>query len=248
MKKLTIIFLAVCVVLAVGCRWVGIRGNGHIVTDQRTIEDFSEIYSRGPFEIEWRAGSPAVSITTDENLLPQIETRKIDNYLELHTREQLRPTHHIKVLASSSQRIGAKHSGAGDLTVPALAGGKFAVQSSGAADVMLEGAVDELLADTSGASDLKARALQAEATCWLKAGRKSDALARLSQVAGDPTLRQAVSAISGAVAGRVQNAWIGNKKAPQTRHPARRRGIPETSSFQLFVNRFQERHGLISGQ
>ncbi len=64
MKKLTIIFLAVCVVLAVGCRWVGIRGNGHIVTDQRTIEDFSEIYSRGPFEIEWRAGSPAVSITT----------------------------------------------------------------------------------------------------------------------------------------------------------------------------------------
>ncbi len=161
MKKLTIIFLAVCVVLAVGCRWVGIRGNGHIVTDQRTIEDFSEIYSRGPFEIEWRAGSPAVSITTDENLLPQIETRKIDNYLELHTREQLRPTHHIKVLASSSQRIGAKLSGAGDLTVPALAGGKFAVQSSGAADVMLEGAVDELLADTSGASDLKARALQA---------------------------------------------------------------------------------------
>ena len=35
------------------------------------------------------------------------------------------------------------------------------MQSSGAADVMLEGAVDELLADTSGASDLKARALQA---------------------------------------------------------------------------------------
>src|SRR6266567_2028303 len=164
MKKLTIIFLAVCVVLAVGCRWVGIRGNGHIVTDQRTIEDFSEIYSRGPFEIEWRAGSPAVSITTDENLLPQIETRKIDNYLELHTREQLRPAHHSKVLASSSQRIGAKLSGAGDLTVPALAGGKFAVQSSGAADVMLEGAVDELLADTSGASDLQARVVQISIT------------------------------------------------------------------------------------
>ena len=40
----------------------------------------------------------------------------------------------------------------------------------------------------------KARALQAEATCWLKAGRKREALERLSQIAGDSTLRNAISA------------------------------------------------------
>jgi hypothetical protein len=160
MKTLIALFIAIAVVLA-GCRWIGIRGNGHIVTDQRTVEDFSEIYSRGAFDIEWRTGAPGVSITTDENLLPEIEIRNIDNYLELRTREHLRPTHHIKVVASSPRRIGTKLTGAGDLTVPALAGGKFAVQSSGAADVTLEGSVDELLADSTGASDLKARGLQA---------------------------------------------------------------------------------------
>ena len=104
---------------------------------------------------------PQLAVTTDENLLPEIETRKIDNYLELRTRKRLRPTRQIKVLASSSQRIGVRLSGAGDLTVPALAGAKFALQSSGAADVKLEGVVDELLVDISGAGDLNARALHA---------------------------------------------------------------------------------------
>lgn len=161
MKNISFVLLAACVVFVAGCRWIGIRGNGHIVTDQRTIGEFSEIHSSGAFDIEWRAGLPALSITTDENLLPEIESRKIDNYLELRTREQLRPTRHIKVVASSSQRMGAKLSGAADLNVPALAGGKFAVQSSGAADITLEGTLDELLADMSGATDLKARGLQA---------------------------------------------------------------------------------------
>ena len=160
MKKITVAFLAGCLAHIAGCEWVGVRGNGHIATDQRPIEEFSEIHSKGGFDIEWRAGSPALSITTDENLLPEIESRNIDNYLELRTREQLRPTHRIKVVVSSSQRIGAKLTGAGDLNVPALTGEKFAVQSSGAADVTLDGTVRELLADMSGACDLKARALQ----------------------------------------------------------------------------------------
>ena len=161
MKKITIAFLAGCFALITGCEWIGVRGNGHIVTDQRPVEEFSEIHSTGLIDVEWRAGAPALSITTDENLIPEIESRNIGSYLELHTRERLRPTHRIKVVASSSQRTGAKLTGAGDLNVPALAGEKFAVQSSGAADVTLDGAVGELLADMSGACDLKARALQA---------------------------------------------------------------------------------------
>lgn len=161
MKTITVAFLAGCLALIAGCEWAGVKGNGHIATDQRPIEEFSEIHSRGGFDIEWRAGSPALSITTDENLLPEIESRKVDNHLELRTREQLRPTHRIKVVVSSSQRIGAKLTGAGDLNVPALTAEKFAVQSSGAANVTLDGTVGELLADMSGACDLKARALQA---------------------------------------------------------------------------------------
>ncbi len=37
MKKIAIVFLAACIVLVAGCRWVGIRGNGHIKTDERPV-------------------------------------------------------------------------------------------------------------------------------------------------------------------------------------------------------------------
>jgi hypothetical protein len=160
MNKLSSVFLSALALVIGGCDW-GVRGNGHIVTDQRAIEDFSEIHARGAFDIEWRNGPPSLSITTDENLLPYIETRKIDNYLELRTREHLRPRRGVTVVLSSPTRSGAKLSGATDLKVSGLSGPKFAVESSGAVDVTLDGAVDELLADMTGASDLKAKALQA---------------------------------------------------------------------------------------
>jgi hypothetical protein len=188
MKKTYLPLLAAVGLVVAGCDWQGIRGNGHIVTDQRTIEDFSELHTNGgAFDIEWRSGSPALTITTDENLVGHIEARKIDNYLELRTRERLRPTHHIKVLVSSSIRSAAKLSGASDLSVHALAGPKFAVQSTGAADVTLDGAVDELLADMTGASDLKASKLQAR-TVQISTTGAASALVNTSE-----TLRVAIT-------------------------------------------------------
>jgi hypothetical protein len=150
---------ALCCFLA-GCDAVGIRGNGHIVTEQRNVTQFSEIVSSGSLQVEWHDGAPGLSITTDENLLRYIDNHNIDNRLELHTRERVRPTHHVKVVVTSPQRIGARLSGACDLTAHALSGAKFMVQSSGAADVTLDGTVDELLADMTGASDLRAKNLK----------------------------------------------------------------------------------------
>lgn len=145
-----------------GCRWGGISGNGHVTTEQRNINTFSELQADGGFKIEWRAGAPSLSITTDENLLPYIESRNADNRLVLHTRKSLWSTHGIKVVVSSPTRSAAKFQGAADLTANGLSGSSFAVQSSGAADITLGGAVDELLLDMTGASDLRAKDLQAK--------------------------------------------------------------------------------------
>jgi hypothetical protein len=156
----TISFTAVLGLWLSGCHWIGIRGNGQITTDQRTIATFSEIDADGAFQIEWRSGAPALSITTDENLLRYIDSEKIDDRLRLHSARNLWPTHGIKVVASSPTRTAARLTGATRLTVNQLTGGNFAVESSGAATVMLDGAVDKLLADMTGASELKAGSLQ----------------------------------------------------------------------------------------
>jgi hypothetical protein len=187
MKNGTIVLLTACVVLAAGCDLVGIRGDGRIVTDQRTVSDFSEIEARGAFRIEWRSGAPALSITTDENLLPYIETRNINNRLSLRSRENLRPTHHINVVISSPTRSAASLSGASDLKVPALTGPKFAIESRGAAEVTLDGAVNELLVDMTGASDLRARSLQARSVQISTTGAAS------AQVNPTETLRVAIT-------------------------------------------------------
>ena len=180
MKKTDFFILTAVAILVSGCDLVGIRGNGHIVTDQRTIGEISQIYSRGAFKIEWRNGPPALSITTDENLLRYIDSRKIDNRLELRTNERIRPTHSTKVVVSSPTRVGAKLSGATDLTVHALSQPKFVVQGSGACDITLDGTVDELLADLTGAGDLRGKGLQTK-TAEISATGASDVSISVSE-------------------------------------------------------------------
>jgi len=160
MNRITISVLTTFIILVTGCDWLGVRGNGHLTTDQRTVTAFSEIEAEGAFEIEWRSGAPALGITTDENLLPYIEGRNIDNRLRLHSRDRIRPTHGVKIVASSPTRSAAKLTGATRLSATQLSGAKFAVESTGAARVTLDGTVDELLADMTGASELKAKSLQ----------------------------------------------------------------------------------------
>lgn len=159
MKKIIFVFLAACV-LAVGCRWVGIRGNGHIKTEDRPISAFTEIDAGGAFEIEWQSGSPALRITTDENLLSYVESDVSGDTLRLRTHDQIWPTHGIKVVISSPTRAAARIRGAIKLTVKQLTGSKFALEASGASRVSFDGNIDELLADMTGASELDASGLQ----------------------------------------------------------------------------------------
>jgi hypothetical protein len=142
------------------CRFLGVRGNGHLKTDQRETTDFSELQADGSFDIEWRSGPPSLTITTDENLLSYIENGVRGNKLRLHTRERLLPTHGLKVVISSSSRTGSRLTGASELIAHQLTGDSYAVQTTGAADVKLDGTIDHLLADMTGASELSAKGLQ----------------------------------------------------------------------------------------
>lgn len=160
MKKITIVFLGVCIVFASGCRWVGIRGNGNIKTEERTINAFTEIDTGGTFDIDWQSGSPALRITTDGNLLSHVRSDVSGSTLRLRTNEHIWPTHGIKVVISSPTRAGARISGAVRLAANQLTGPKFALDASGASRVSLDGNIDELLADMTGASELEAGGLQ----------------------------------------------------------------------------------------
>ena len=162
MKKILTVLLAGCVVLIAGCHLPGIRGNGHIKTEERSVVSFVNLDAGGAFEIEWQNGSPAVRITTDENLLRYVETNVSGDTLHLRTREHVWPTHGIKVVISSPTRAGGRMRGAIKLTVKQLSGPIFALEAKGASQVSLDGSVDRLLVDMTGASQLAAAGLQAK--------------------------------------------------------------------------------------
>ena len=162
MRKIPILLLAGCVVLVVGCHLPGIRGNGHIKTEERAITAFANLDVGGAFEIEWQNGSPGLRITTDENLLPYIENDVSDGTLHLRRREHLWATHGIKIVISTPTQTGGRIRGAVKLTVKQLSGPSFALESKGASEVTLDGSVDRLLVDMTGASQLVADRLQAK--------------------------------------------------------------------------------------
>ena len=162
MRKIRISLFAGFVVLVAGCHLPGIRGNGQIKTEARPLTAFTNVDASGAFEIEWQHGPPALRITTDENLLAYIESDVSGDILRLRTREHVWPTHGIKVVISSPTRTGGKMRGAVKLTVTQLTGPIFALESKGAAEVTLDGSIDRLLVDMTGASQLAAGGLQAK--------------------------------------------------------------------------------------
>jgi hypothetical protein len=160
--KQTVVVLGGCLGLLAGCHFPGVRGNGDMKTEERSVGAFSNVEAAGAFEIQWENGSPGLRVTTDENLLPYIGTDVSGDTLHLRTREHIWPTHGIKVVISSPTRAGAKLRGAVKLTAKQLKDPTFALESTGASEISLEGRVDRLLADMTGASQLDADGLQSK--------------------------------------------------------------------------------------
>lgn len=162
MKRIGIPLLGTAMFLLAACDLVGIRGNGNIIADSRPVTDFEEIDAAGGLHIQWHNGPPSLTITTDENLLPYIESRVDGRVLRLYkrNRDNLIPTHHINVAITSPHLNGASLSGAVDLDATGLTGAKFFVRASGASDITLAGEADDLLVDLTGASDLRAQGLK----------------------------------------------------------------------------------------
>jgi len=162
MNKITISILAPLLISLGGCDWHGIRGNRVISTEQRTIGAFANIEADGAFQIEWKNGAPALSITTDQNLLPYIKSEISGDKLRFHSTEHLSPTHEIKVIVSSATLTGAQFRGAVRFSARQISGANFFLESRGASRVTLDGKVGELTAGMTGASRLDAESLLTE--------------------------------------------------------------------------------------
>jgi hypothetical protein len=160
-NKAFILALSLLTFFFAGCDWRGVRGNGKIKTEERPITSFNRIEAGGGYDIQWQPGPPSLRITTDENLLSNIETTIAGSALKIETHGQIAPTHGVKLAITSESLGGAELRGALRLSAGQLSGDRFVLDTSGATRVTLAGQVDRLLANLTGASRLNAETLRA---------------------------------------------------------------------------------------
>ena len=159
MKKTIFPALLLVLLLSAGCDWHRIRGNGHIKTEERPVAAFTDVDASGAYELEWHPGPPSLRLTTDENLLPKVETFVKGTLLKIKTHGPLAPTHGLKILITSPSLTGASLSGAARFEATELTGASFTLETSGASKIILAGRTNRLVASLTGASQLRAERL-----------------------------------------------------------------------------------------
>ncbi len=189
MKKLITLSLALSIVTVTSAQWgKRVKGNGDVVTIERSVGDYDEVALSGWFDVELVSGQEGeLSLKGESNLLEYIKTEVKDGKLVIKTEKgvNLRPSNwnggiHITVpverissvaLSGSGDIVGkttikaddfsTRMSGSGDITLSVEAQSVTA-GLSGSGDIALEGKTTDLSVKVSGSGDVKAYDLEAE--------------------------------------------------------------------------------------
>jgi len=164
MKTITIAIALICLtVVEFTCGSPsGIKGDGVIKTEDRKVSGFSKVVVAGAYEVKWTPGEPALTISTDQNLLPHIKTEVSGGALRIESTEDLRPTKGTTITISSESLAGVELSGANTFTAGHLSGGDLKLESSGASTINADGSVTNLTVNLTGACALHAISLQVQ--------------------------------------------------------------------------------------
>jgi hypothetical protein len=143
-----------------GCSRPEVKGNGTIKTEDRTIADFSAVGIDVSCEVHWSKGKSALTVSTDENLLPLLKTEVSDGTLRIYSDDALAPTKGLKLTLSSPDLSTARLNGGIKFSARPISADRFKLSASGASDLVLEGSAADLDARLTGASHLNAKSLQ----------------------------------------------------------------------------------------
>jgi Putative auto-transporter adhesin, head GIN domain len=176
---ITILFVGLALALSVRypqfSRWspLGIGGDGVVKTENREISDFSKVVVSGGFNIKWTGGKSALTVSTDQNLLPHIRTEVIDGVLRIDSKGNLRPTNGTTITISSESLADVELAGANTFTAGQLSGPALKLGSTGASTINVEGSVTTLAVNLTGASALHAKSLQTQSATLSLTGASS---------------------------------------------------------------------------
>lgn len=152
--------LALLGLLLLGCSLSifaqGIKGNGNIVRESRSIKGFTGVEANGVFHVHLTQGSSfSVEVETDENIMPHVTTKVKGNTLVLKTEKSIRKVNELTVFITLPELDHVEVSGAGEVVGEStFYTDHMRIGLSGAGEIDLAVNSAELTADLSGASEL----------------------------------------------------------------------------------------------
>ncbi len=163
MKKIITITLALTAFATVNAQWKKVKGNGNVVTIERSTADYDEVALAGWFDVELVSGAEgALKIRGEENLLEYIKTEVKDDKLVIKVIKgvNLKPSSWgsdggILVTVPVETISTVSLSGSGDIVSKTiLKTDNFETKLSGSGDVSLEVEADNVAASLSGSGDV----------------------------------------------------------------------------------------------
>lgn len=144
------------------CGFWGVRGNGKVKQETRSIQEFQNLDAGGAFTIRVHVGSaPSLKISAEENLLYFIRTYVKGNTLHIDTKKNISPRKEILIDVTTPDLRSVDVSGANNISVSGVNTDNFSIDLSGAGHVYVDGTTDKFDVELSGAGSLDAKDLKA---------------------------------------------------------------------------------------
>lgn len=176
-------------------------GSGTVVSEERTVEDFSVVGVSSVIQAEVPIGSPlSVRVSADDNILPLVKSSASSGRLLVGISGSMRTSNPIKVTIVTPDLSAVIASASAVVRVASLATDRLQVRGDGAADIRVSGSADVLMLHLAGASKATLTDLAVtSATVDLQASSRADitvsgsvagsvATASLLTVGGNPTM------------------------------------------------------------
>ncbi|WP_435625206.1 head GIN domain-containing protein [Flagellimonas sp.] len=162
MKKLITLCLALSFVAVSHAQWKRVKGNGNVVTVERSVGEYDAIALAGWFDVELISGAEGeITLKGESNLLDYIKTEVKDGKLVVKTQKgvNLKPSSWksgILVVVPVESVNAVSLSGSGDIVGrTTLKSDTFETRISGSGDVVLDIEANSVEASMSGSGDMK---------------------------------------------------------------------------------------------
>ncbi|MEM6523096.1 MAG: head GIN domain-containing protein [Bacteroidota bacterium] len=158
--------LSVLIMLTVsGCsRMIGERGNGIVITENFTVENFNKIDVGGSFEIRLeKRSTPGVTITTDENLFDFISVTSDGERLTISSEKTLVSRDGVQVVIGYSELRAISVGGAASLISDQTISEDYLdleMSGAGAVDLDLDMKALEISVSGAGAMELTGQVIE----------------------------------------------------------------------------------------